>query len=240
MRRSPELAQSSEDAWSTPRGVRSDDADHRAAESPRLCCSSATRPAVRSAYLCRATDASEISDSTRRRRPGRGEARVHWRRCPSSSSSWTSFSSPLARAWDGHEVVDLAVGRLALHDAEENPDEVVAALDDKTEAVIQSERELRQILDLTPRRNPPPRRRGRRMPAFAAGTWSQCRALVASGILASSSHGAWDSVRSHSGADARASVQPNAALPEGVSHNRISVAAIPPPSPTPPPIVKPG
>jgi len=34
--------------------------------------------------------------------------------------------------WDGHEVVDLAVGRLALHYAEENPDEVVAALDDKT------------------------------------------------------------------------------------------------------------
>jgi hypothetical protein len=26
----------------------------------------------------------------------------------------------------GHEVVDLAVGRLALHYAEENPDEVVA------------------------------------------------------------------------------------------------------------------
>ena len=42
----------------------------------------------------------------------------------------------MARAWDGHEVVDLAVGRLALHYAEENPDEVVAALDDKTEAVI--------------------------------------------------------------------------------------------------------
>jgi hypothetical protein len=50
--------------------------------------------------------------------------------------NWTSFSSPWARAWDGHEVVDLAVGRLALHYAEENPDEVVAALDDKTEAVI--------------------------------------------------------------------------------------------------------
>jgi hypothetical protein len=29
---------------------------------------------------------------------------------------------------DGHEVVDLAVGRLALHYAEENPDEVVAVL----------------------------------------------------------------------------------------------------------------
>jgi uncharacterized protein YndB with AHSA1/START domain len=28
--------------------------------------------------------------------------------CPSSSSNWTSFSSPWARAWDGHEVVDLA------------------------------------------------------------------------------------------------------------------------------------
>src|SRR4029453_1598704 len=37
---------------------------------------------------------------------------------------------------DGHEVVDLAVGRLALHYAEENPDEVLAAVDDKTEAVI--------------------------------------------------------------------------------------------------------
>ena len=56
--------------------------------------------------------------------------------CPRRSSNWTSFSSPWARAWDGHEVVDLAVGRLALHYAEENPDEVVAALDDKTEAVI--------------------------------------------------------------------------------------------------------
>jgi len=42
----------------------------------------------------------------------------------------------LARAWDGHEVVALAVDRLAVHDAEENPDEVLAALDDKTEAVI--------------------------------------------------------------------------------------------------------
>src|SRR5260370_825818 len=52
------------------------------------------------------------------------------------SSNWTSFSSPWARVWDGHEVVDLAVGRLALHYAEENPDEVLAALDDKTEAVI--------------------------------------------------------------------------------------------------------
>jgi len=31
------------------------------------------------------------------------------------SSNWTSFSSPWARAWDGDEVVDLAVGRLALH-----------------------------------------------------------------------------------------------------------------------------
>jgi len=42
--------------------------------------------------------------------------------------NWTSFSSPWARAWDGHEVVDLAVGRLALHHADENPDEVLAAL----------------------------------------------------------------------------------------------------------------
>src|SRR5713101_7532345 len=30
------------------------------------------------------------------------------------SRNWTSFSSPLARAWDGHEVVDLAVGRLTI------------------------------------------------------------------------------------------------------------------------------
>src|ERR1700754_2151859 len=56
--------------------------------------------------------------------------------CPRRSRNWTSFSSPWARARDGHDVVDLAVGRLALHHAEENPDEVVAALDDKTEAVI--------------------------------------------------------------------------------------------------------
>jgi hypothetical protein len=54
------------------------------------------------------------------------------------SSNWTSFSAPWARAWDSHEVVDLAVGRLALHDAEENRDEVLAALDDKTEAVIRA------------------------------------------------------------------------------------------------------
>jgi hypothetical protein len=52
------------------------------------------------------------------------------------SSNWTIFSAPWARARAGHEVVDLAVGRLALHDAEENPNEVAAALDDKTEAVI--------------------------------------------------------------------------------------------------------
>jgi len=56
--------------------------------------------------------------------------------CARRSSNWTSFSSPWARAWDAHEVVDLAVGRLALHYAEENPDDVIAALDDKTEAVI--------------------------------------------------------------------------------------------------------
>jgi hypothetical protein len=56
--------------------------------------------------------------------------------CPRRSRNWTSFSSPWARARDGHEVVDLAVGRLALHHAEQNPDEVVAALDDNTEAVI--------------------------------------------------------------------------------------------------------
>jgi hypothetical protein len=40
------------------------------------------------------------------------------------------------RAWEGHEVVDLAVGRLALYYTEENPDEVVVVLDDMTEAVI--------------------------------------------------------------------------------------------------------
>jgi predicted RNA methylase len=55
------------------------------------------------------------------------------------SRNWTSFSSPWARAWDGHEVIDLAVGRLALHYAQENPNEVVAALDDKTEAVTNAE-----------------------------------------------------------------------------------------------------
>jgi hypothetical protein len=49
-------------------------------------------------------------------------------RCPSSSSSWTSFSSRWARAWDDHEVVDLAVGCMALHYAEENPDAVAVAL----------------------------------------------------------------------------------------------------------------
>jgi drug/metabolite transporter (DMT)-like permease len=36
-------------------------------------------------------------------------------RWASSSSNWTSFSSRWARAPDGHEVVHLAVGRLALH-----------------------------------------------------------------------------------------------------------------------------
>src|SRR5882672_3426471 len=44
--------------------------------------------------------------------------------CPRRSRNWTSFSSPWARAWDGHEVVDLAVGRLALHYGEENPFDV--------------------------------------------------------------------------------------------------------------------
>jgi uncharacterized protein YndB with AHSA1/START domain len=34
--------------------------------------------------------------------------------CPRRSRNWTSFSSPWARAWDGHEVVALAVGRMAL------------------------------------------------------------------------------------------------------------------------------
>jgi hypothetical protein len=33
----------------------------------------------------------------------------------------------LARTWDGHEAGDLAAGRLAHHDAEENPDEAAAA-----------------------------------------------------------------------------------------------------------------
>src|SRR4029453_12505343 len=55
---------------------------------------------------------------------------VGWMR---RSSNSTSLSSPWARAWDGHEVVDPAVGRVALHYAEENPDKVLAALDDKTE-----------------------------------------------------------------------------------------------------------
>jgi hypothetical protein len=50
--------------------------------------------------------------------------------CARRSSNWTSFSSPWSRARDGHEVVDLAVGRLALHYAEENSDEVVAPLDE--------------------------------------------------------------------------------------------------------------
>ncbi len=52
------------------------------------------------------------------------------------SINWTRFSSPWARAWDGHEVVEPAVGRLALRYAEEDADEVVAAPEDKTEAVI--------------------------------------------------------------------------------------------------------
>ena len=48
----------------------------------------------------------------------------------------TNFSSPWARARGGPEFVDLAVGRLALPSAGENPDEVVAAPDAETEAVI--------------------------------------------------------------------------------------------------------
>jgi hypothetical protein len=36
-----------------------------------------------------------------------------------------SFSSPWARAWDGHEVVDLAVGRLIPRFADEHFDEVL-------------------------------------------------------------------------------------------------------------------
>ena len=44
--------------------------------------------------------------------------RMRWAR---RSSNWTSFSSPLARAWNGHELVDLAVGRLAFYYAEETP-----------------------------------------------------------------------------------------------------------------------
>jgi hypothetical protein len=42
--------------------------------------------------------------------------------CPRRSRNWTSFSSPWAQAWDGHEVV--------------------AALDDKTEAVIRARGDL--------------------------------------------------------------------------------------------------
>src|SRR5712692_3912405 len=56
--------------------------------------------------------------------------------CRRRSRNWTSFSTLWGRAWDGPKVVDFAVGRLALPYAEENPDEVVAALEDKTEAVI--------------------------------------------------------------------------------------------------------
>jgi uncharacterized protein YndB with AHSA1/START domain len=36
--------------------------------------------------------------------------------CPRRSRNWTSFSSPWARSRDGHEVVDLAVGRVALRE----------------------------------------------------------------------------------------------------------------------------
>src|SRR5688572_17712213 len=32
------------------------------------------------------------------------------------SRNWTSFSSPWARAWDGHEVVDLAKAAWVFHD----------------------------------------------------------------------------------------------------------------------------
>src|SRR5512145_2669998 len=46
-----------------------------------------------------------------------------------------SFSSPWARVWDGHEVVDLAVGRLALHYAEENPDDPNVPIEDVAGAV---------------------------------------------------------------------------------------------------------
>jgi hypothetical protein len=73
-----------------------------------------------------------------------------------------SFSPPWARAGDGHEVADLAVGHRLLHYAEDNPDEVVAAFDDKTEAVIreleaqhkQAHRSLRRRQDRP--RGPPP------------------------------------------------------------------------------------
>jgi uncharacterized protein YndB with AHSA1/START domain len=47
--------------------------------------------------------------------PGR---RMRWSR---RSRNWTSFSSPWARAWDGHEVVYLAVGRLALTTRKRTP-----------------------------------------------------------------------------------------------------------------------
>jgi hypothetical protein len=103
--------------------------------------------------------------------------------CPSSSSSWTSFSTPWARAWDGHEVVDLAVGRLALHYAEENPDEVLAALDDKTEAVIreleaqhkETRRSLRRRRDRA--RGPPTLRTPRTTPSARPCSWTGARSL---------------------------------------------------------------
>ena len=44
--------------------------------------------------------ALSLEGSSRRCRPGRRMG------CPRRSSNWTSFSSPWARAWDGHEVVD--------------------------------------------------------------------------------------------------------------------------------------
>jgi hypothetical protein len=73
-----------------------------------------------------------------------------------------SFSSPWARAWDGHEVVALAVGRLALHHAEENPGDVVAALDDRSRPLL---RQQGRILEL------PAHRRGHsRRPACLRGS----------------------------------------------------------------------
>src|SRR3954469_2360184 len=57
-------------------------------------------------WLSCATSIPRRKRSTKRSRP---EARVD---SASSSISWTSSSSPRARAWESHEVVDLAIGPL--------------------------------------------------------------------------------------------------------------------------------
>jgi hypothetical protein len=56
-----------------------------------------------------------------------------------------NFSSPWARACDNYELVDLTIGRPVLDHAEENPDALVAALDNKTEAVIRESDTLRYL-----------------------------------------------------------------------------------------------